>query len=443
MTTTTQTLSESLALAISAAIGEPGWARDLRLQAWRAYTATPTPTRRDDTWHRVNLTGLDLDGLKAGRPGDMPLPASAAAVLEPVANRGGLVAQYGSRSVAPQLDPALAAQGVIYTTLEQGLREHGDLLRPHVERHVLAPKAFKFAALNAAFWTGGMVLYVPKGVHIEAPLVRSRMLEDGDTAAIGRTLVVLEAGASANVVDAAGSGEADGLHAGSIDLVLGEDAELHYHTLQGWGGNVWNFEFTHAWLARRARLHTLDVSLGSHLTRSHLTAVLEGEGANARLQGVYVGTGTQQFDFRTLQDHVAPHTSSDLLFRGALKDTARAGYEGVVRMETTARGAGASQANHNLLLNRGATADSVPVLEILASDVEHCNHGASVGQVDPEQLHYLYTRGLNDTDARELIVAGYIDPILSQLPTEALQARIRAAVGQKLAFVHDLAEELA
>jgi Fe-S cluster assembly protein SufD len=444
MTTRPDILNLALAEAISAAIGEPAWARDLRLQAYRAYETTAMPTRRDESWRRLNLSGLDLAAMAAAAPGVIPLPAEAAAGLEPVGVRGGLLAQGGAGSVAPKLDPALAAKGVIYTTLEQALREHGDLVRPHFERHVLAPKAFKFAALNAAFWTGGMFLYVPKGVQVEHPLVRARWLQAGERSLVSRALIVVEPGASVSVIDTAGSAQESGeLHCGSIDMVLGQDAELRLTTLQGWGDSVWNFEFTHAWLAQSARLRTLEAALGARLHRSHLTATLEGPGADALMEGVYVGTGTQQFDYHTLQDHVAPHSSSNLLYKGALKDTSRAGYEGVVRMGPEASAAAASQANHNLLLNKGATADSVPVLEILASDVERCNHGATVGQVDPEILYYLQTRGLNGDDARELIVAGFLDLILSKLPSEPLQARVRAAVGQKLAFAHDMAKELA
>lgn len=441
-TTNTQPLSQALAEAISAAIGEPGWARDLRLQAARAYEATPVPTRRDEGWRRLNLSGLDLAALQAALPGAVAPPDGLEAGLEPIGARAGLVAQGGTGVVPPVLDPALAARGVVYTTLEVALREHADLVRPHVERHVLAPKAFKFAALNAAFWAGGMFLYVPAGVAVELPLVHVRWL-GGAPSLVTRSLIVVERGASVSVIDTGGDGSDDaGFHCSAIDAVVAENAELRLTTLQGWGNGVWNFEFTHAWLDRAARLRTLDVSLGSRLTRSHLTATLEGEAADAKLEGVYVGTGTQQFDFRTLQDHVAPHSTSDLLYKGALKDTSRAGYEGVVRMGPHASASAAAQANHNLLLNRGATADSVPVLEILAKDVERCNHGATVGQVDPDTLYYLQTRGLNDTDARELIVAGFLDPVLSRLPTEALQAQIRAAVGRKLAFAHDMAKEL-
>jgi len=441
-TTNTQPLNQVLAEAISVTIGEPAWARDLRMQAARAYEATPAPTRRDHGWQRLNLAGLDLEATTGGLPGTTALAADFATGLEPIGARGGLVAQDGAASVAPALDTALAAKGVVFTTLEQALRDHADLVRPHFERHVLAAKAFKFAALNAAFWTGGMFLYVPRGVVVDLPLVHARWLSTAGATLVGRTLIVVERDAAVRAIDTAGSA-GGGLHCGSIDIALAENAELQLTTLQGWGDDVWNVEFTHAWLARSARLRTLDVSLGSKLTRSHLTATLEGEGADAKMQGVYVGTGSQQFDFRTLQDHVAPHSTSDLLFKGALKDTARAGYEGTVLMEAGAKASGASQANHNLLLNRGATADSVPVLEILAPDVERCNHGATVGQVDPETMYYLQTRGLNGDDAREIIVAGYLDALLGRLPGEALQAQVRAAVGRKLAFVHNMAEELA
>lgn len=444
MTTSTETFSQTLAESISTAIGEPAWARDLRLQAWRAYEATPMPTRRDEGWRRLNLAGLDLAAFRGGPSGEAALPAGAQALLDTLAERGGLVAQVGGDVAGNDLQAGVGAKGVIYTTLEQALREHGDLVRPHFERHVLAPKSFKFAGLNAALWTGGMFLYVPKGVVADVTLAHGRWLAAGGGAIIPRTLIVLGDGAYVRVLDAAGSfDDAAGLHCGATDIVLGENAELHFTTLQQWGSGVWNFDFTHAWLGRNARLRSVDVALGGRVSRTHLSVVLEGPGAEATMEGVYVGTGSQQFDFRTLQDHVAPHSSSDLLYKGALRDTARAGYEGVVRMEHGASGSAASQANHNLLLNQGATADSVPVLEILATDVERCNHGATVGQIDPDQLYYLLSRGLSEQDARELVVAGFLDPVLGKLPSEALQTHLRTAVGEKLAFSHNMAQELA
>ena len=176
--------------------------------------------------------------------------------------------------------------------------------------------AFKFAGLNAALWTGGMFLYVPKGVVADVTLTHGRWLAAGGGAILPRTLIVLGEGAYVRVLDAAGSfDDAAGLHCGSTDIVLGENAELYFTTLQQWGSGVWNFDFTQAWLGRNARLRSLDVSLGSRLSRTHLSAVMEGEGAQATMEGVYVGNGSQQFDFRTLQDHVAPHTSSDLLYK--------------------------------------------------------------------------------------------------------------------------------
>lgn len=444
MTTSTQTFSQALAESISATIGEPAWARDLRMQGWRAYEATPMPTRRDESWRRLNLAGFRPDEFRAGTPGTADLPAEAQAVLDALPDRAGLVAQVGLAAAIGELKPELAAKGVIYTTLEQALRDHADLVRPHFERHVLAPKSFKFAGLNAALWTGGLFLFVPRGVQADVTLAHGRWLAAGGGVIMPRTLIVLEDGAFVRVLDASGSwDEAAGLNCGSTDMVLGQDAELHYTSLQQWGSGVWSFQFDHAWLARNARLRTLEVSLGGRLARTHLSAILEGEAADAVMDGVYVGTGTQQFDFRTLQDHVAPHSTSALLYKGALKDQAKAGYEGVVRMEPTGNAAAASQANHNLLLNKGATADSVPVLEILAPAVERCNHGATVGQIDPDHLYYLQSRGLDDEDARELVVAGFLDPIIQRLPSEALQNRVREEVGRKLAFVHDLAKELA
>ena len=431
--------SQEAAEAISERIGEPGWAQAHRMEAWRVYNDTPLPARTDEQWRRTDLSALRLDAFRSYLGGPTVLPKPALSLLEAAPERAGLVAQAQSENVAIETSDELRRKGVVFTSLERAMQEHPELVEPYLLAQGILPSFNKFAALNGAFWSGGVFLYVPRGVVVEQPFLSMRWLDAPvATGILPRTLIVLEPGSSILYVDQSASETHEGsaLHCGITEVFLKEAAALHYIGVQEWGGDLWDFSMMRAVQQQHSRFRALTVSLGGLVSRVHLEAALEGQGAEAQLRGVYIGDGRQHFEFRTLQDHRAPHTTSDLLFKGALRDRANAAYEGTVRMQPGAARSSANQANRNLLLNKGAKADSVPVLEILANDVERCSHGATVGQVDEDQLLYLTSRGLSQAEAHELIVAGFVEPILDQIPLEQLQTRLKATVGKKLARLH-------
>jgi len=338
------------------------------------------------------------------------------------------------------------SQGVIFPTLEGALRDHPDILEPYLLKRGVLPNQGKFAALNAAFWQGGTLLYVPRGVPATLPFLVNRTLTEQNTALLPRTVIILEPGSSATYVEVQGDvGQAfpeprrrtpaqGGLHCGATDIFVNEDAELRYVVVQDWGESVWDFSMTRAEIGANARLRSLAIGLGAKSSRVHFDAILQGNAADAELRGVYCGNARQHFEYRTLQDHFGPHSRSDLLYKGALKDKASAAYVGTVRVEESGTRTSSSQANHNLLLNSGAKADSIPVLEILAKDIDRCSHGATAGQVDENQLFYLMSRGLNRAESHELIVAGFFEPVLNLLPIKELQDKVWESLTRKLAF---------
>ena len=426
----------SVAEAISESVGEPGWARERRLEAWRVYEDTPMPARTDEAWRRTDLSPLRLEALAPYVPSTEGLPDLLKERLAAVPDRAGFVAQVNSQSTNTEVCADWQPRGVIFTSLERALREYPELVEPYLLEQGLLPNYNKFAALNGAFWSGGAFLYVPKNLVIDTPFLSARTLIAQGGAVIPRTIIVVESGSSIVYVDqsASESREGQALHCGVTDIFLKENAELRYASVQEWGRDLWDFSLTRANLGAGARFFPVLVNLGAQVSRLHLEAIMAGRGAEARLQGVYFGGSDQHFDFRTLQDHVSPFGTSDLKFKGALKNKASAAYEGTVHVAKGAIRTSANQENRNLLLNPGAKADSVPILEIEASDIDKCSHGATVGQVDESQLFYLMSRGLSRKEAEELAVAGFFDPIIDAIPLQSLQDRLRAVVGEKLAL---------
>lgn len=422
--TQTQTFNRETAEAIARETGEPEWARERRLESWRVYEDTPMPSRNDEDWRRTDVSGLKLDAFRPHPSGEGAAPLQAT-------DLGG----------TPRMVCAEAqAKGIIFTSLDEALREHPQLVEPYLLKQGVLPTYNKFAALNGAFWQRGTFLYVPRGVSFEMPFVSPRTVGPG-AAAVPRTLIVVEPGATATYLEwqeSEDAGEAPALqgalHCGVTDIVLKEDAELRYLVGQEWGRGVWDFSITRALLGANSRFRSFTAGLGAKSSRVHLEAILEGNAADAVLKGIYCGDSRQHFEYRTLQYHSAPHTRSDLLYKGALKDRAGAAYIGTVRVGPGGTQSSSNQANHNLLLNSGAKADSIPVLEILAKDIDRCSHGATVGQVDENMLFYLMCRGLSRAEAYELIVAGFFQTIISSFPIPELQERIWNSLGRKLAL---------
>ena len=269
---------------------------------------------------------------------------------------------------------------------------------------VVRPEEGKFAALAAAFAKYGVFIYVPAGVQVEAPL-HSVLWGPGDSLAyFSHIMVWLEDGASLTYVHEAASPTLTGaqtLHAGNVELHIGEGANLKFVELQSWGKHVWNFSHERAQVGRDGNLDWIFGALGSHLTKNFTELELVGDGATGRMSGFYFTDGDQHLDHDTQQNHLAQHTTSDLLFKGALKDNSRSVWQGMIYVAPGAQKTDGYQANRNLVLSSKARADSIPGLEILADDVR-CTHGATVGKIDPEPIFYLLSRGIPYQSSRTI-----------------------------------------
>jgi Fe-S cluster assembly protein SufD len=285
------------------------------------------------------------------------------------------------------------------------------------------PERDRFSALHAAFFTGGNFLYVPDGVVIEEPILRQHFSHEGGTTVLPHTVIVAGRGSRFYYLDEyiGEEEEGAGYRSGSAEIFVGEGAEVGYVSIQKWGRHAWHLADQRARLEKDSTLKLFNVTLGARFSKTRVEASLVGQGAKAELKGIYFASGEQFFDFHTLQDHQVGNTTSDLLFKGALQDTARTVYAGLIRIEKGAARSDAYQANRNLVLSDHAKATSIPMLEIDNNDVR-CTHGATVGPVDPNHLFYLESRGIPKSTAKRMIVQGFFGQVLERIPFE--QARL-------------------
>ena len=437
--------SREAVIQLSIAKGEPGWVRDQRLEAWRVFDSLPYPGRKDEEWRRTDLRRLKLDrfspahepearvttlnGVVAGDGTDHALQIGEAE------QRAGITIGKGAGTVYSDADPSLAAQGVVFTDLDTAVREHPDLVRQYFMTEAVPATFGKFEALHAAFWQSGAFLYVPKGVSVELPFRSFALSAAAGSAGFTHSLIVLEESAEAFFVDAFHSEtEAEAAFTSSVvELVLRNDAKLRYVQVQDWGRHVWNFMTERAVLGRDAELKSLQVTLGTKFTKNSIGSHLRGENAIAEMLGIFFADGDQFFDHHTWQLHEAPYTTSDLEFKGALKERARSVYSGLIKVSEGAQRTDAYQQNRNLVLSREARADSIPNLEIAANDVR-CTHGATVSQVDEEHIFYLQARGIPRTEAQKLIVEGFFRPVIDRIPVEEIQGFLESAIAAKVGY---------
>jgi Fe-S cluster assembly protein SufD len=252
-------------------------------------------------------------------------------------------------------------------------------------------------------------------------------------AAFPHTLIILEAGARAVFIDEYEShtAERQAFTNGAVEIIVGDDAQLDYVNWQDLGRNVYNFTHERAKVMRNSTLHWIVAGLGTKLTKSFMDANLAGQGSTALMSGAYFVDGQQHLDYDTEQIHLVPHTTSDLLYKGALKDEARSVWQGNIHVYPGAQRTDAYQASRNLSLSNAARADSIPGLEIEADDVR-CTHGAAVSQVDKEEIFYLMARGIPEKIAEQLIVNGFFKPVLDRIPMDNVRARLEASFAAKM-----------
>lgn len=420
---------------------ESDWLREARSRAFGVWAETPMPTTQPEEWRYtdirkvLDLGALDFAEEAAPVASQAELPAELRRTLERGGEAAGTLVQADASVVYSELPDELASQGVVFTSLEVAAREHPTLVQRHLAVAATADEG-KFSALNAAFWSGGTFLYIPAGVKVAGTLRSFRWITKAGSAVLPRTLIVAEAGASVSLVDEMGSPDFDRqtLSVGATEVFADDSAVVNYVAAQRWGRGVVHLTTDRLTAGRDARITTLNVALGGEVTRSDIRCALRGPGSHVDMLGLYIAEDTQHFDHETLQDHISPHASSNLLFKGALADRGRSVFRGLIRVHPKAQRTDAYQTNRNLLLSPEARADSLPNLEIQADDVR-CSHAATVGQLDDEEIFYLLSRGIPRPEALRLVIFGFFGEVLDQLPPELEPVRdeLVTAIEEKLA----------
>jgi Fe-S cluster assembly protein SufD len=408
---------------------EPVWLEQLRRDAWRQFGQMSWPSPRSEEWMRTDIRLFHLDQFSLRQEA---LPAAPAAKLAEGVELSGRAVSINSVSTRCELDPSLAARGVLFGPLEQICREHGDLIRPSLMSRAFDAGYDRFAALHAAFWSSGHVLYVPRGVAIERPLHLQNVL--GDRAAeLSHTLVVLEDGGSATLLSEMNSAtpDATGFFSGGIELLLGRGASLRFVSFQDWSQGVWYFAHQKAIVGSDASLQWTLGGLGSRLAKVNQHVELAGPGATSHVNGVMFAQNKQHLSYHTLQHHRAPSCTSDFLYKAALQDQARTVWRGMIKVDPGAQKTDGYQRNDNLMLSRNCRADSIPGLEIQADDVR-CTHGSTSGRVDEELIFYARSRGLTRKEATRLIVSGFFQQVFDRITIESVREALGRAIASRV-----------
>ena len=397
---------------ISQTLGEPEWLRDLRAAWWERASATPPPTGLEEEWRRVDLAKLPRDG---------------ALVMD-----------------APELEvempQGLAEQGVVLTDLRTAVREHPELVSRFLGQAAGQSSHAHFWALAQAAWTGGLFCHVPRGVAVDGTLVAATRLASAAGTYLPVTLVVAEEGSSVTLLEEMHSPDGDPAWFGGIVEIHAErGAQVRYANLQQLGDGAWNIGAQRVVVGQDATVTTLNAEVGSRTTKVGLDVDMKGAGGTSRVLGILAAGDDQLIDINTVQDLAADHTTSDLLYLSALYDRAHASFYGVTNVRQGTKQTSSYQECRNLLLSPQAGAEPIPVLEIEANDILRCGHGATAGAIDPTQLFYAQTRGLDADAAERMIVRGFFEQVVAQINDETIRERILAALAGRIGTTEGMA----
>jgi Fe-S cluster assembly protein SufD len=413
----------------------PAWFRAQQEAAWRKFEAAPYPNRKDQPWRFSNVNALDLSSYNLGvslrqTTRDEILDRSSG--LSEVAGR--LIFADDQLVRRDPLPQKLLAAGVILKPLERAMIEHEDLFRRHFMAQPATLGSAKFAALHEAFVTSGTFVYVPKGVEVELPIEIFHWLHGENASVFPHTLLIADELSKVTVIEHFRSTHSDraGFACGVNDLVVGRGGKLNYVCTQNWNERTLALQINSTSVERDASALSLNVHLGGTYSRFEGLSRLIGEGARSDMLSVSAANDAQEFDARTLQDHMSPRTTSDLLYKNALNDRARNIFGGLIRVEPHAHFTDAYQTVRNLLLSDDAEANSMPGLEILADNVK-CSHGATSGQISENELFYLLSRGIPAPVAKQLLVSGFLNEVVDRLDHPPITTLVHKMIEAKFA----------
>lgn len=399
---------------------------EFRLKALKHFEGRPMPEWGPD------LSGLNLDEIyfytkpaeAEGRSWD-EVPETIKETFNklgiPEAEQkflAGVGAQYESEMVYHSIQEHLEEQGVIFKSIENGLREHPDLFREYFGT-IIPIEDNKFAALNSAVWSGGSFVYVPPGVKVEMPMQAYFRVNQADQGQFERTLIIIDEGAEAHYVEGCTAPiyTTDSFHSGVIEIVVKKNARFRYTTIQNWSNNMYNLVTQRSIVHENGTMEWVDANLGSKITMKYPSCYLVGEGAHGEILSLAFASAGQHQDTGGKVIHVAPNTSSKITSKSISKSDGRASYRGLLKVHEQAENSRSNVVCDALLLDDHSRSDTYPYIEIDAQDV-NIGHEASVSKVGEEQLFYLMSRGLSEEEAASMVVSGFIEPLVKELPME-------------------------
>jgi Fe-S cluster assembly protein SufB len=419
-------LSREVVEKISAMKAEPQWMLDFRLRALKHFEQRPMPKWGGD------LDSLDLDEIyfytkpteKESRSWD-DVPDNIKNTFDrlgiPEAEQkflSGVGAQYESEMVYHSIQEHLAEKGVIFKSIEQGLRDHPDLFREHFGT-VIPIEDNKFAALNSAVWSGGSFVYIPPGVKVDLPMQAYFRINEADAGQFERTIIIADEGSQAHYVEGCTAPiyTTDSFHSGVIEIIVKKNARMRYTTIQNWSNNMYNLVTQRAIVHEGGTMEWVDANLGSKLTMKYPSCYLVGERAHGEILSLAFAARGQHQDTGGKVIHIAPNTSSKITSKSISKDSGRASYRGLLKVQKGAYNSRSNVVCDALLLDPSSRSDTYPYIEIDEEDVS-IGHEASVSKVGEEQLFYLMSRGLSEQEATGMVVSGFIEPLVKELPME-------------------------
>jgi Fe-S cluster assembly protein SufD len=404
-----------------------------RRRGLELFEAMPVPSQETEEWRYTDLSDFELDFepfAEGGGPEDLNrhgLLGSAGVAGE----RAGLQIQRNSTVLSTQRSTALDDRNVWFGSLDEASATRPELVEPHLHRLVPADRT-KFTALHAAFRTGGTFLHVPRDTAVQLPIQTLTYLDAEGAAVFPHTLVVVEPGSEVTFIDRYAGPDLRRAFSDAItEIVVGDGAHVRYVSIQEWGSGVTHLGIQRATVGRDATLRTLNIGFGATLARAEAETILAEPGGFSEMLGVFFADEDQHFDHRSIQDHVAPNCTSDLLYKGALRDHSRAVYSGWVHVRPDAQKTNAMQTSRNIVLSEHAKADAIPNLEIEANDVR-CGHAASVGPVDEDAIFYLTSRGIPRPEAERLIVSGFFQEVLDRVRIVEVREGAEQAIQDEL-----------
>lgn len=419
-------LDREVVQQISAMKGEPEWMLEFRLKALEHFLQRPMPTWGGD------LSQLNLDEIyfyakpteREGRSWD-EVPENIKETFNrlgiPEAEQkflSGVGAQYESEMVYHSIQEHLAEQGVIFKSIENGLRDHPDLFREYFGK-VIPIEDNKFAALNSAVWSGGSFVYIPPGVKVDLPLQAYFRINTAELGQFERTLIIADEGSQAHYVEGCTAPiySTESFHSGVIEIVVKRGARMRYTTIQNWSTNMYNLVTQRALVYGGATMEWVDANLGSKLTMKYPSCYLLEEGAHGEILSMAFAASGQHQDTGGKVLHFAPNTSSKITSKSISKGKGRASYRGLLKVHKGAKNVKSNVVCDALLLDHDSRSDTYPYIEIDEDDVT-VGHEASVSKVGEEQLFYLMSRGLDEEEATTMVVSGFIEPLVKELPME-------------------------